>query len=121
MVHITEYQTVKSYIHYSSKTSRNVGSLETVGLAGRQEADLKGKEQRMRRLAIEVTKMKRIINKYDSKTAGAERIGVKLIESGLRWYRHVLKRDEDHVKMRVIKMELPGRKENGAKEGSWTR
>lgn len=40
-----------------------------------------------------------------------KRLGVELRES-LRWFGHVQKRDVGYTELRVLKMELPGRRED---------
>ena len=34
-------------------------------------------------------------------------------ESRLRWYRHVMRRDQEYVGRKVIEMELPGKRKRG--------
>ena len=64
-----------------------------MGLTGRQDADLEVTEMRMCSLAMSVIKIDRFRYEYILKTAGEERIRVKL-------------RDDHYTGRRVMKMEL---------------
>ena len=87
--------------------------METVAMTKRQEGELEVAELRMLRFAMGVTRMDKIRNEYIRGTAGVERISKKLREWRLRWYGHVLRRNEDYVGKRVLGMELPGKRRQG--------
>ena len=71
-----------------------------------------------------------IKNEYIRGTVKVERLKMKMREGSLRWYGHVMRRDQEYVGRRVMKMEYHKRgkddvKENitgcieGGKEESW--
>ena len=43
----------------------------------------------------------------------------KLKESRLRWYGHVERREDDYVRKRVLRMEVPGRRKRGRPRRRW--
>ena len=47
-------------------------------------------------------------NEYIRGTVKTERLGMKMRESRLRWYGHVLRRDQEYVGRKLTEMELPG-------------
>ena len=46
-----------------------------------------------------------------------ERLGMKMREGKLRWYGHVMRRDQEYVGRRVIEMELLGKRKRGRPKG----
>ena len=58
-----------------------------------------------------VTKLNRIRNEIIRGTAKVGEISKKLQESRLKWYGHVLGREEEYVGKRV--MEVPGKRRRG--------
>ena len=38
---------------------------------------------------------------------------MKMREGRLRWYEHVMRKDQEHVRKRMIEMELPGKRKKG--------
>ena len=47
-------------------------------------------------------------NEYIRGTVKIERLGMKMRESRLRWYGHVLRRDQEYLGRKLMEMELPG-------------
>jgi hypothetical protein len=88
-------------------------AMETAALTKRQEGELEVAELRMLRFAMGVTRMDKIRNEYIRGSAGLEKIGKKLREGRLRWYGHVLRRNEEYVGKRVLNMGLPGTRRRG--------
>ena len=43
-----------------------------------------------------------------------EQLGMKMWKSRLRWYGHVMRRDQEYVGRRVMKMKLPGKRKRGS-------
>ena len=64
---------------------------------------------RMLRWMIGVTKLDRIRNERIRGTKLRE-ISKKVHESRLKWYGHVLRREDEYVGKRVMAMEVPGEK-----------
>ena len=79
----------------------------------KQEAEMEVAELRMLRFALDVTKMDTIRNEYIRGTAYVRRVSEKIREGRLRWYGHVMRRDEAYVGRRMMEMELPGRRRRG--------
>ena len=67
----------------------------------------------MLRFAMGVTRKDKIRNEYIRSTVKVERLGMKMREGRLRWYGHVMRRDQEYVGRRVMEMELPGKKKGG--------
>ena len=51
----------------------------------------------MLRFTMGVTRKDKIRNEYISSTVKAERLGIKMREGRLRWYGHVMRRDQEYV------------------------
>ena len=101
---------LKGKIYKTAVRPAMMYGMETVALTGRQEQELSVAELRMLRFALGVTRRDRIRNEYIRGTAGVEQIENKLRESRLRWYGHVMRRDDDYIGRRMIDMELPGKR-----------
>ena len=87
--------------------------LETVALTKRQEAEMEVAELKMLRCSLGVTRMDKIRNKYIRGTAQVGRFGKKTREARLRWYGHVLRKDDGYIGRRMLRMELPGKRKRG--------
>ena len=68
-------------------------------------------EMKMLRFVMGVTKKDKIRNKYIRTTVKVEQLGMKMREGRLRWYGHVMWRDQ--VGRKMMKMELPGKRKRG--------
>ena len=105
-------------IQDSCKTSndvrcRDVGSEEST----REEVGC-GK-MRMLRWMSGVTKMDRIRNERIRGTTKVGEISKKVQESRLKWYGHVLRREDEYVGKRVMGMEVPGKRRRGRPKRRW--
>ena len=89
-----------------------LNGLETVALMIRQEAEMEVAKLKMLRFSL-VTRMDKIRNEYIRGTAQVGRFGEKTREARLRWYGHVLRKDNGYIGRRVLMMELPGKKKWG--------
>ncbi|KAK3533076.1 hypothetical protein QTP70_006575 [Hemibagrus guttatus] len=87
--------------------------LETVSLRKRQESELEVAELKMLRFSLGVTRLDRIRNEYIRGTAHVGRLGDKVREARLRWFRHVQRRESEYIGRRMLDMELPGRRQRG--------
>ena len=67
----------------------------------------------MLRFAMEVTNKDKVRNEYIRGTVKVERLGMKMREGRLRWYRYVMKRNQEYVRRRVMEMELQGKTKRG--------
>ena len=70
-------------------------------------------ELKMLRFSLGVTRMDKIRNEYIRGTAQVGRFGEKTREARLRWYGHVLRKDDGYIGRRVLRMELPGKRKRG--------
>ena len=87
-----------------------VYGLEMVAVKKKQVKEMEVAEMKMLRFAMGVTKKDKIRNDYIRSAVKAERLGLKVRESRLRCYGHVMRRDQKYVWRRVIEMELPGKR-----------
>ena len=65
------------------------------------------------RFSLGVTRMDKIRNEYVRGTAQVGRFAEKTREARLRWYGHVLRKDDGYIGRRVLRMELPGKRKRG--------
>ena len=74
----------------------------------------------MLRFAMGVTRKDKIRDKYIRGTVKVERFGMKMRKGRLRWYGHVMRRDQEYVGKIVMEMDLLERgKEGGRREDFW--
>ena len=67
----------------------------------------------MLRFAMRVTRKDKIRNEHIRSTVKVERLGMKMKEGRLRWYGHVMRRDQEYVGRKMMEMELPGKRRRG--------
>ena len=84
-----------------------------VTVTKKQVKEIKVAEMTKLRFAMGVTRKKKIRNEYIRVTVKTERLVKQMKEGRLRWYGHVMKRDQEYVGRRVIKMELLGKRKRG--------
>ena len=70
-------------------------------------------EMKMLRFAMGVTRKDKIRNEHIKSTVKVERLGMKMREGRLRWYGHVMRRDQEYVGRKMIEMELLGKRRRG--------
>ena len=70
-------------------------------------------EMKMLRFAMGVMRKDKIRNEYIRSTIKVERLGTKMREGRLRWYQHVMRRDQEYVGRKMMEMELPGKRKRG--------
>ena len=87
--------------------------LETVATSKKQEAELEVAELRMLRWSLGVTRLDKIRNEYIRGTAHVRRLGEKQREARLRWFGHVMRREEEYIGRRMLEMDVPGRRKRG--------
>ena len=86
---------------------------ETVAVTKKQVEEMKVAEVKMLRFAMRETRKDKIKNEYIRGTVQAERLRMKMREGRLRWYGHVMRRDQEYVGRRVMEIELPGKRKKG--------
>ena len=91
---------------------------ETWAVKKAQEKKLDVAEMGMLRWMSGVTKLDRIRNERIRGTTKVGEISKKVQESRLKWYGHVLGREEEYVGKRVMAMEVPG-KRRGRPKRRW--
>ena len=87
-----------------------VYGLETMAVTKKQVKEMEVAEMKMLRFAMGVTRKNKIRNKYIRVTVKVEWLGIKMREARLRWYGHVMRRDQEYVGRKMIEMELPGKR-----------
>ena len=63
----------------------------------KQVEEVEVEEMRMVRLAMGVIRKDKIRNQYIRGTVKVKQLGTKLMEGKLRWYGHVMRRDQEYV------------------------
>ena len=92
---------------------------ETWAMQKAQEKKLAVAEMRMLRWMSGVTKLDRIRNERIRGTTKVGEISKKMQESRLKWYGHVLRREDECVGKRVMGMEVPGKRRRGRPKWEW--
>ena len=87
--------------------------LETVAVTKKQVEEMEVAEMKLLRFAMEVTRKDKIRNEHIRSTVKVERLGMKMREGRLKWYGHVMRRDQEYVGRKMMEMELPGKREEG--------
>ena len=84
-----------------------------------QDKTLYVAEKRMLGWMIGVTKLDRIRNEIIRGTTKVGEISTKVQESRLKWYGHVLRREQEYVGNRVTVMEVLGKRRRGRPKRRW--
>ena len=92
---------------------------ETLAVKKAQEKKLDVAEMRMLRWMSGVTKLGRIRNERIRGTTTVGEISKKVQQSRLKWYGHVLRREDEYVGKRVMAMEVPGNRRRGRSKRRW--
>ena len=102
-----------------------VYGLETVAVTKKQVEEMEVAEMKMLRCAMGVTRKDKIRNEYNRSTVKVERLGMKMREGRLRWYGHVMRRDQEYVGRKMMEMKLPRKRKRGRPKrrymGSWCK
>ena len=104
---------VKGKVYSSVVRPAMVYGLETVAVTKKQVEKMKAAGMKMLRFAMGVTRKDKIINEHIRGTVKVEQLGMKMREGRLRWYRYVMRRDQEYVGKKIMKMELPGKRRRG--------
>ena len=104
---------VKRKVYNSVVRPAMVYGFETVAVTKKQVEEMEVAEMKMLRFAMGVTRKDKIRNEHMRSTVKVERLGMKMREGRLRWYGHVMRRDQEYVGRKMIKMELPGKRRRG--------
>ena len=90
-----------------------VYGLETVAVTKKQVEEMEVAEMKMLRFAMGVTRKDKIRNEYIRSTVKVEQLGMKMREGRLRWYGHVMRRDQEYVGRKMMEMGYRERGEKG--------
>ena len=90
-----------------------VYGLEMVAVTKKQVEEMEVAEMKMLRFAMGVTRKDKIRNEYIRDTVKVERLGIKMREGKLRWYGHVMKRDQEYVGRKMMEMDLQEKRKRG--------
>ena len=90
-----------------------VYGLETVAVTKKQVKEMEVAEMKMLRFAMGVTRKDKIRNEYIRGAVKVEPLGMKMREGTLRWYGHVMRKDQEYVGRKMMEMELPGKRKRG--------
>ena len=101
---------VEEKVYSSVVRPAMVYGLEMVVVTKKQVEEMEVAEMKMLRFGMEVMKKDKIRNEYIRVTVKVEWLGLKMREGRLRWYGHVMKRNQEYVGKKVMEMELPGKR-----------
>ena len=101
---------VKGKVYSSVVRTAMVYGLETVAATKKQVEEMEVAEMKMLRFTMGVTRKDKIRNEYIRSTVKVKRLEMKMREGRLRWYRHVMRRDQEYVGRKMMEMELPGKR-----------
>ena len=102
---------VKGKVYSSVVRPAMVYGLETVAVTKKQVDEMEVAEIKMLRFAMRVTRKDKIRNEHIRSNVEVERLETKMREGRLRWYGHVMRRDQEYVERKMMEMELPGKEE----------
>ena len=101
---------IKEKVYSSVVRPAMVYGLETVAVTKKQVEEMEVAEMKMLRFAMGVTRKDKIRNEDIRSTVKVERLRMKMREGRLRWYGHVMRRDQEYVGQKMMEMELPGKR-----------
>ena len=104
---------VKEKVYSSVVRPAMMYGLETVAVTKKQVEEMEVAEMKMLRFAMGVTRKDKIRNEHIRRTVKVEWLGMKMREGRLRWYGHVMRRDQEYVGRKMMEMELPGKRRRG--------
>ena len=90
-----------------------VYGFETLAVTKKQVEEMEVAEMKILRFAMGVTRKEQIRNEHIKSTVEVERLGMKMREGRLRWYGHVMRRDQENVGRKMMEMELSGKRRRG--------
>ena len=104
---------VKRKVYSSVVGPTMVYGRKTVAVTKKQMEEMEVAKMKMLRFAMGVTRKDKIRNEYIRVTVKVEPLGMKMREDRLRWYGHVMRRDQEYVGRKMMEMELPGKRKRG--------
>ena len=110
---------LKGKVHKTVVRPAMMYGAETWAVKKTQEKKLDVAEMRMLRWMCGVTRRDKIRNETIRGTVKVREISDKIQESRLKWYGHVMRRDEQYVGRRVMEMDVQGRRRRGRPKRRW--
>ena len=110
---------LKGKVHKTVVRPAMMYGAETWAIKKTEEKKLDVAEMRMLRWMCGVTRKDKIRNEVIRGTTKVRKISDKIQESRLRWYGHVMRRDEQYVGRRVMEMDIRGRRRRGRPKRRW--
>ena len=105
---------VKGKVYSSVVRPAMMYGLEMVVVTKKQTKEMEVAEMKMLRFAMGVTRKDKIKrNEYIRGTVKVKCLGMKMREGRLRWYEHVIRRDQEYVRIKMMEMELMGKRKRG--------
>ena len=92
---------------------------ETASMKKTEEKNMDVTEMRMLKWISGVTREDRIRNVYIRGSTKVVEISKKLQGGRLRWYGHLLRREDDHVGRSTMEMEVQGKRRRGRPRKRW--
>ena len=92
-----------------------VYGLEMVVITKKQVEEMEVTEMKMLKFAMGVIRKDKIRNEYIRGTVKAEWLGIKMRDGRLRWYGHVMRRDQEYIGRKMMEMESPEKRETKKK------
>ena len=89
--------------------------LQTVAVTKKQIEEMEVAKVKMLRFAMGATRKDKIRNKHIRSTIMVEQLEMKMREGRLRWYGHVIRRDQEYVERKMMEMELPAKRKERPK------
>ena len=86
-----------------------VYGLETVAVTKKQVEEMEVRDENVE-VAMGVTRKDKIRNEHIRSIVKVERLGMKMREGRMRWYGHVMRRDQEYVGRKMMEMELLGKR-----------
>ena len=110
---------LKGKFHRTVVRPAMIYGTETASLKKTEEKKMDVAEMRMLRWMSGVTREDRIRNEYIRGSLKVVEASKKIQEGRLRWYGHLLRRDENHVGRYAMDMEVQGRRRRGRPRKRW--
>ena len=110
---------LKGKVHKTVVRPATMYGAETWAIKKTQEKKLDVAEMRMLRWMCGVTRRDKIGNEVIRGTSKIREISDTIQESRLRWYGHVMRKDEQYIGRRVMEMDIQGRRGRGRPKRRW--
>ena len=104
---------VKGKVYSSVVRPAMMYGLETVAITKKKVKEMEVAEMKMLRFAMGVMRKDKIRNEYIRSTIKVQQLGMEMREGRLRWYEHVMRRDQEYGGRKMMEMELPKKRKRG--------